>query len=479
VIKLPWIPKSLLSRLVWSIVVGVCIVQLLGNSLWVYQIRQEVVVASDEQADNIAVSINNTLRYVSKLPASYRAIALEQLREAGGSRFYISMHQQRIDVHSLKSSDLSDRVLERMNDHLATQWAPKPITTQFASPVNLVVRENGTLLTELPDYISSQHLILSPKPAPVMVIQLEIEPGAWVFIATLFPDPFFLDKYQPLTVDRIIFQGLTVLTVLIVLLLVVVWITKPLGRLSKAAELFGRGDHHEPIDTQGTREYSRLARAFNDMEERIQRYMSDREKLFSAISHDLRTPITRLKIRTELLDDEQTMAEFEEDLADLELMVIGALQSVRESDIHENHSDVDINKLLLRLIEPMRTAGEVVNFESATINQIKAKPLALKRALTNLLDNAIQYGHQADVTVSSNDVEVCIQIRDYGPGIEGDTSVAFEPYTRLPHGEKLRQSGFGLGLNIAQSLINGHGGSLTLKNHVEQGLIAEINLPLA
>ena len=474
-----WLPQSVLSRLALAVIVGVLLVQWVGNSIWVYQIRKEVQAATAENTDNLADTLNNTLRYLSKLPSNYRLIALEQLREAGGTRFYISLHERKLQVQPLPDSVLASLVIQRMTDRLNVEWAPKAIEVVLASPIDLVVRDNDTLLTEMPRYVNNQHLILSPKPAPLLVVQLEIEPDVWAYVAALMPDPFFLDSHNPLTIDRLFFQTLTVLTVLLMLMVIVRWITKPMALLANAAGKFGRGDRHEPLPTRGTREYTKLATAFNEMEERLMRYMQDRERLFSSISHDLRTPITRLKLRAELLDNDQTGADFTEDLDELELMVIGALQLVRDSDIHENNADVDINRLILRLIEPMLRAGHPIRFEPGQLATLSAKPLALKRALTNLIDNAIFYGKRADISVTHNEAELQVVIRDYGPGIDGDAERLFKPFSRLNHGREQREDGFGLGLNIAQHLINGHGGSLALANHEERGLVVTVRIPLA
>jgi signal transduction histidine kinase len=184
-------------------------------------------------------------------------------------------------------------------------------------------------------------------------------------------------------------------------------------------------------------------------------------------------------LRAELLDNDQTGADFTEDLDELELMVIGALQLVRDSDIHENNADVDINRLILRLIEPMLRAGHPIRFEPGQLATLSAKPLALKRALTNLIDNAIFYGKRADISVTHNEAELQVVIRDYGPGIDGDAERLFKPFSRLNHGREQREDGFGLGLNIAQHLINGHGGSLALANHEERGLVVTVRIPLA
>ena len=470
-------PNSVFTRIAWALVAGILLVQVIGNSIWVYQIRQEVMKATRENTENLADALITTLRYVSKMPVSYRSIMLEQLREAGGSRFYITQNDAQIHIRPLADSPLNQQVVQQMTQRLDQEWAPKTISVVLASPIGLKVKDNGLLL-DLPVYVASQHVILSPKPAPLLVVQVELESHAWIYMAALMPDPFFLDKYQPLTSDRILFQVLTVITILILLFFVVRWITKPMQLLSIAAEKFGRGEPHPPIQTAGTLEYSRTAHAFNEMEQRIQRYMEDRERLFISISHDLRTPITRLRLRAGMLDDEQQAEEFDEDLEELELMVNGALQTVRDTHIHENHRDVDVNKMLLRLIEPMHRAGKQIVFTPQTLPLIKARPLALKRALTNLLDNALHYGKSAEVSASADPGELTIRIRDHGPGIQGNTDTLFQPYTRLPHGKAHNSGGLGLGLNIAQNLIHSHGGELSLRNHPEGGLLVEIRLPI-
>ncbi len=470
-------PDSVFNRIAWALVAGIVLVQVIGNSIWVDQIRQEVVKDTEENTRNLADALSTTLRYISKMPANYRAIMLEQLREAGGSRFYIAQNTQQIEIQSLPDSILSDLVITLIKKRLNQEWAPQNSKVILASPTDLKVKPNSYLL-DLPAYIVSQHIILSPKPAPLLVVQIEVQHGVWIYMAALMPDPFFLDKYQPLTTDHIFLQMLTVITILILLFFVVRWITHPMQRLSIAAEKFGRGEPHSPIDTAGTLEYTRTAHAFNEMEQRIQRYMEDRERLFISISHDLRTPITRLRLRTGMLDDEQLAEEFDEDLEELELMVNGALQTVRDTNIHENHRDVDINKLLSRLIEPLQKSGRDIHFQPQSIPPVTARPLALKRALTNLLDNALHYGDKVEIATRVDPGELTIEIRDHGPGIKGNTDHLFQPYTRLPHGQSKNQQGLGLGLNIAQQLIHSHGGELSLRNHPQGGLLVEIRLPI-
>ncbi|MBF6907336.1 HAMP domain-containing histidine kinase, partial [Acinetobacter baumannii] len=203
------------------------------------------------------------------------------------------------------------------------------------------------------------------------------------------------------------------------------------------------------------------------MRERIARYLKDRDRLFVSISHDLRTPIMRLKLRAELLDDDGLRSEFHEDLDDLDMMVKGALQCVRDSDIHENPTAIRLDTLIGRIVRGARLAGREVGFtESGVV--VTAKPLALKRALGNLLDNALHYGKRADITVREEGGQVAIRIRDHGPGVpEEALRTLAEPYVRLDQGRERNPGGMGLGLGIARDIVHGHGGRLDLANHLQ------------
>ncbi len=256
-------------------------------------------------------------------------------------------------------------------------------------------------------------------------------------------------------------------------------ITRPLAALSEAAAKLGQGHDEEvqPLPETGSREFINTARAFSAMRERIARYIEDRDRLFISISHDLRTPITRLKLRAELLDDEALRNEFEEDLDELDMMVKGALQCVKDSDIHENPTEIKLDALLGRMVRSAQLAGHTVAFEPSGVT-VRAKPLALKRALGNLLDNALYYGARAEIDVAREADAVLIRLRDHGPGVPEDAlGSLFDPYVRLAHGREQNDGGMGLGLGIARSVIEAHGGRLELANHPEGGLVASVRLP--
>ena len=311
------------------------------------------------------------------------------------------------------------------------------------------------------------------------MIQTEIEPGNWLYLAGLMPNPYFLQGNDAFAWDRLMPQVLSLAVVLLLCLLVVRSITRPLAALSDAASAFGQGQDEgtRPLPETGSREFVTTARAFSAMRERIQRYIEDRERLFISISHDLRTPITRLKLRSELLDDESLRNEFEEDLDELDMMVKGALQCVKDSDIHENPTEVKLDALLARMVRSAQLAGHAVGYQPSGMT-VRAKPLALKRALGNLLDNALFYGQRAEISVSDEGGSVVVRVRDHGPGVPEEAIASlFDPYVRLEHGRDQNDNGLGLGLGIARGVIEAHGGRLELSNHPEGGLVAAVRLP--
>jgi signal transduction histidine kinase len=308
------------------------------------------------------------------------------------------------------------------------------------------------------------------------VIQAEFEPGRWLYLAAPMPDPYFLENANPLTLDRVAMQLVTLITVLLLSVLLVRGLIRPLNKIASAANAFGSDSAPESVPETGTAELRRTARAFNDMQARIQGYLVDRERLFLGISHGLKTPIMRLKLRTELLDDETLRAEFHEDLDDLDVMVKAALQSVKDTDIHENLTPVRLDTLLTRLAQRPIHPDATIECTAEPVS-VLGKPLALERAFSNLLDNAVLYGERVQVRLSLQGSRALVEVRDFGPGIaQASMSAAFEPHVRLSHGQQQNRTGTGLGLGIARNIIQAHGGEIRLHNHAEGGLVVTVLL---
>ena len=476
------LPRSLLGRLTLVMVAGLLVTQLTASVIWASQSRAKAQVEAQSASQYMAHSASGAIRFFRSLPANYRLLLIQQLREMGGTRFFVNLNRAYVPVARIAEHPLARSVIDTVGATLKSDLPHSPdFHLAFAWPDRLVVSENGVRLGDLPDAWVQHILLLQPDPAPILVIQTEIEPGNWLYMAALMPNPYFLSGNDPLSWDRLALQGLSLAAVLVLCLLVVRWITRPLAALSEAAAAFGNGQDDRapplPLPEGGSREFVNTARAFSAMRERIQRYIEDRDRLFISISHDLRTPITRLKLRSELLDDEALRNEFEEDLDELDMMVKGALQCVKDSDIHENPAEVKLDALLGRLVRSARLAGHEVGYRDSGLS-VRAKPLALKRAIGNLLDNALFYGDRAEIDVRGEPGAVAIAVRDHGPGVPEEAFASlFEPYVRLEHGRGKNDGGMGLGLGIARSIIEAHGGQLLLENHPEGGLNATIRLP--
>jgi signal transduction histidine kinase len=216
------------------------------------------------------------------------------------------------------------------------------------------------------------------------------------------------------------------------------------------------------------------------MQQKLAKFISDRTRIFAAMSHDLKTPITRLRLRAELLDDSSLRAKFTGDLGELESMVGATLDFMRGLESDEAAKPIDVNALLESLQADLAETGGRVGIESGPLKPYPGKPRALKRCLVNLLDNAIKYGKSARVGVDDNDERLEIRIRDEGPGIpESELERVFDPYYRVEGSRNRETGGAGLGLTIARSIAETHGGRLSLHNRPEGGLEARLTLPRA
>ena len=474
-----WLPQSLLGRLSLVMVFGVLITQLVGSVIWATQQRAKAEIEAKMAAQYLAHSASSSIRFFSSLPPNYRTVLIQQFREMGGTRFFVQANNALVPITEIEPQKLAQTVKDKIGATLKQDLPNSPeFHLAFAWPDQLTTTADGMRIGDLPESWVQHILLIKPDPAPILVIQTELEPGNWLYLATLMPNPYFLNGNDPLSFDRLALEGLSLAAVLLLSFMVVRWITRPLAALSDAAEAFGNGEHMPELPETGSREFINTARAFSAMRQRIQRYLEDRERLFISISHDLRTPITRLKLRSELLDDDVLRGEFEEDLDDLDMMVKGALQFVKDSDIHENPAEVRLDPLIRRLVRSAHLAKHQVDFIESGLT-VRGKPLALKRAIGNLLDNALFYGERAEISVYRTDDDfVAIQIRDHGPGVPDDAfSSLFDPYVRLVHGREQIEGGLGLGLGIARSVIESHGGQLILENHPQGGLVATIKLP--
>jgi signal transduction histidine kinase len=253
---------------------------------------------------------------------------------------------------------------------------------------------------------------------------------------------------------------------------------RPLALFASAAERLGVDVNVEPLSEDGPGEVRKVARAFNTMQNRLKRFIQDRTQMLAAISHDLRTPITRLRLRAEFVDDADQRGRMLKDLDEMEAMIAATLAFARDEAANEPTARTDAAALIAGIAADFRGVGYDVTYAGPSSCDVVARPLALKRALTNLVENAIKYGKRARVALHPAGDMVEIVVDDDGPGIpDGERERVFAPFVRLEASRSRETGGVGLGLTSARNIVRGMGGDVELMNRLEGGLRARVTLP--
>lgn len=319
---------------------------------------------------------------------------------------------------------------------------------------------------------------------PGMLASVQLPDGRW--LVGYHQSPSGSPWWRPLHFS----VPVSTLPVLLVALPFIGRILRPIRALERAAERFSRGEHDGPLPVTGPREARELTAAFNTMAERQQRFNEDRTRMLAAISHDLRTPITSLRVRVELIDDPELRAAMIRTLETMGLMVEQTLRFAAEECIGEPSQDIDLATLMRDLAAELARPGKSIRYAGPATLPYRCRPVALRRALGNLAENAIRHGTEVTLCASAaqDGSDVILAVIDNGPGIPADElDRVFEPFARLDsarcrdtggdngHGSA-GGSGVGLGLSIARSCVEAHGGTLTLTN-TAPGLTATIALP--
>jgi signal transduction histidine kinase len=255
-------------------------------------------------------------------------------------------------------------------------------------------------------------------------------------------------------------------------------ITRPIEGLATAAEELGRGARPGDVPEAGLNEVRRAARAFNRMHRRIRRMIEDRTQMVAAISHDLRTPITRLRLRAEFIEDQEEQQKMLTDLDQMEAIIRSTLAFARQDSDTEPTAPVDLRALLKAVADTHPPAQ--LDSKATGKCLLSARPVALRRCFDNLVENAIRYGGGAEIAIRDLPDAVEVAIDDTGPGIpENRLKDVFRPFVRLDESRNRDSGGAGLGLAIARSVVLAHGGAITLSNRKEGGLRATVRLPKA
>jgi signal transduction histidine kinase len=275
------------------------------------------------------------------------------------------------------------------------------------------------------------------------------------------------------------------LALFVALIALVAWFAvrlalRPLRRMTAAAEAFGHDIQHPPLDTHGPGEVKQAAVAFNRMQERVREMMAERTQILAAVTHDLKTPLTRMRLRLEGCGDEALREKLGNDVAAMQRLVDEGLELARSMQSVEPAVRVDLDALLSALADDAADAGQPVRYAGTPGILATCKPGALHRAVNNLVDNALKYGGEAELSLERQGGEAVIRVRDRGPGIPAERlEEVLRPFVRLESSRCRESGGTGLGLAIAGNLVAAQGGRLTLENRQDGGLEARIVLPAA
>ena len=253
--------------------------------------------------------------------------------------------------------------------------------------------------------------------------------------------------------------------------------TRPLSNLSAAARALGEDPERAPLEPSGPTEVILATEAFNQMQQRITAHMHERTRILAAISHDLQTPITRLRLRAEMIDDEFLQARIQSDLDAMQSLIREGLDYARSMEVSAPAQPIDLNGLLAALCADATDMGWMVSVMGQASDPFSGHPVALRRALWNLIENGVKFGKSVDITLSETPDAVCILIRDHGSGLPAEEMErVFEPFYRTESSRSRETGGTGLGLAITRNLLRVQRGDIRLDNHPEGGLLATVTL---
>ena len=305
-----------------------------------------------------------------------------------------------------------------------------------------------------------------------MNLSIALEGGRWLNVGTRFERP----PLQWPVFSTLTFGVTAALILIAVFSFLLVRLTRPLNRLAQAADGFGRGEGPPPLPEEGPREVRDLTRAFNRMQARLTRFVADRTRILAAVGHDLRSPLTALRVRVEMVDDDETREALIETIEEMQQMAEATLDFSKGLTGSETLHSVEIGSLIAELAAEAGPEAQVMGGPSI---RLRLRPVAIRRALRNVIGNALRYGGSAEIGWHGDTSGLVIEIRDRGPGIpEAEREKVFDPFYRLDASRSLETGGHGLGLSIARSILRAHGGDITMHGAPGGGLLARLVLPL-
>ena len=431
-------PEGIAGRLGLLMLGGLAVFGLVGGLLYLEERRERV---AENFARTLSVRVVAMVEVLEEAPAADR----ERLRTA------------------LSNRQLPIRLLAERPQ--GAQWqAPEPVDESAARHLQWL-RPRPVLMR------LGERRSVGARGRPRLLVAVELEPGSWAEFAIRTPR-----WPRP---GALFWLGLTALLVVVTLVWGAHRMTRPLRHFAEAADRLGLDAGPPPLPERGPGELRKASRAFNRMTARIRRLVDDRTLLLAAVSHDLRTMLTRLRLRAEFIEDEEQREKAAADLDEMRSMLDATLAFARDEAADEHPLPVDLAALLRGLSTDYAHSGRTVSYGGLDCLSLPGRPVALRRLFENLLENALRYGGEARVALRQVDGRAEALIEDRGPGIpEALRERVFDPFFRVEASRSRDTGGSGLGLAVVRAIVQRHDGTIRLEDRPGGGLRVRVTLPL-
>ena len=443
-----WLPASLVNRVALLLAVALVLLQLLS---WPVYLREQARSATDVfERDTLERIINIVTRF-EKISDRERRELLPLLNNPSLNieLLFADARVAAVDTATRNKVFLRDPLLSNLSLRINLPVEIDDVPEQQVLPDLFPSQKKIAIWVQLPDRQWLRFITASSLPAMGWIMHLSAQ-------------------YALVCLGLVLFAWWAARQ-----------ITRPLHLFSEAAQRLGTDVNAPPMPELGGEELRRATHAFNTMQSRLQRYLADRNHMLASISHDLRTLLTRLRLRIDFIENPQQLEKAEQDILAMDSMLASALALVRDDTGEEPKSRVDLVQLLQMFCDDYTDLGHRVIYQGPDKCLIDCHRVALTRALSNLLDNACRYGSEVICSVAQQDAQVLVSVSDNGSGIApADFERVFEPFVRLDAARTQQGSHAGLGLAIVRAVARAHGGDVTLANRNGGGLIVALQIPL-
>ena len=445
------LPGSLASRTLIVMIVGLIISHLLSIAIYTTDRRSAINLVGGEHISERMITL---ARLIEGAPPEERNRLAKLASEKVLS---VSLASEPNVSNALPESQEEQILSSVFADHLSARGV-----REFRLRYRDAPAEKGGAVSE---FVDGSHKL--------MQVSLRLDGGGWLNCSALIKTTSSIWSLRFL-----LSLGVMTVAVIAVSGLAVYHINGPLRTFAGAARRLGTNINAPPLPVKGPLELRAAITAFNDMQERLKRLISDRRQMLAAVSHDLRTPITLLRLRTEFVENDSEREKMLATLTDMEQMVESILRFVRDDAAHEEVQSVDLVALINAICDDISDLGGKAAFSGPDKLVYPCRPIVFKRALTNLIENAVKFGGSASVRLRDTGENIQISVEDEGPGMpESQLEAVFDPFYRIESSRSRDTGGVVLGLSVARSIVDAHGGQIVLANRPTGGLQVMVELP--